>query len=165
MTFEVAALNQCLSQADAFLKSAISLIPEIHKQIDVQNATSLSGLDVTSSSKLSITTLSSVEKQLNEFISNMLSTLLLIPDNPEQGVLYLLTGVLNLVNKHFQWENTEIKFNLLASFLVIFGAVTQENFIYHINNGTQFHILNYFWFFSYFLNLSWVKWHFIWKWY
>ena len=144
MTFEVAALNQCLSQADAFLKSAISLIPEIHKQIDVQNATSLSGLDVTSSSKLSITTLSSVEKQLNEFISNMLSTLLLIPDNPEQGVLYLLTGVLNLVNKHFQWENTEIKFNLLASFLVIFGAVTQENFIYHINNGTQFHILNYF---------------------
>lgn len=135
---KVAALNQCLSQADAFLKSAISLIPEIHKQIDVQNAATLGGFDsVTNASKFTITTALTVERLLNEYISNMLSTLLLIPDNPEQGVLYLLTGVLNLVNKHYQWENTEIKFNLLANFLVILGAMTQESYIYHINSGMK----------------------------
>ena len=39
---QVALLNQCLSQADAFLKSAISLIPDVQKQIEAQHASGLS---------------------------------------------------------------------------------------------------------------------------
>ena len=39
---QVALLNQCLSQADAFLKSAISLIPDVQKQVEAQHAYGLS---------------------------------------------------------------------------------------------------------------------------
>lgn len=65
----------------------------------------------------------------------MLSTLLLIPDNPDQGVLYLLTGVINLINKHYTWENLEFKFNLLSNCLIILTSAKQENYIYHNKNG------------------------------
>jgi hypothetical protein len=76
-----------------------------------------------------------VEKFLNDYLSNLMSTLLVIPDNPEQGVLYLLTGVLNLIQKHFQWENLDIKFNLLCNSLVILGALKQDEYLYHIPDG------------------------------
>lgn len=79
--------------------------------------------------------MSTIEKYLNDYLSNMMSTLLLIPDSPEQGVLYLLTGVLNMINQ-FNWENEEIKFNLLSNSLVIFSALEQENYLHSINNGT-----------------------------
>lgn len=83
-----------------------------------------------------------VEKFLNDYLSNMMSTLLLIPDSPEQGVLYLLTGVLNMINQ-FNWDNLEIKFNLLANALVIFSALEQENYFYSVTNGIFFIILKY----------------------
>lgn len=78
--------------------------------------------------------MSMIEKYLNDYLSNMMSTLLLIPDSPEQGVLYLLTGVLNMINQ-FNWENQEIKFNLLSNSLVIFSALEQEDYLHLIENG------------------------------
>ncbi len=77
-----------------------------------------------------------IEKFLNDFLSNMLSTLLLVPDSPEQGVLYLLTGVINMINQ-YNWDNLEIKFNLLTNVLVIFSALEQENYMHSINNGNS----------------------------
>jgi hypothetical protein len=67
-------------------------------------------------------------------LCNLLNTLLLLPDNPEQGVLALLTGVLNLINEHIEWENLEFKFSLLADFCVILSAMKQETFLYHVHN-------------------------------
>lgn len=78
-------------------------------------------------------TMASIEKYLNDFLQNMMSTLVVIPDNPEQGVLYLLTGVLNLIEKHFAWENVDIKFSLLVKSLVALSALRQEEFLYHVN--------------------------------
>ncbi len=77
-----------------------------------------------------------IEKFLNDFLSNMLSTLLLVPDSPEQGVLYLLTGVINMINQ-YNWDNLEIKFNLLTNVLVIFSALEQENYMHSIHNGNS----------------------------
>ncbi|RNA42489.1 hypothetical protein BpHYR1_036590 [Brachionus plicatilis] len=120
---QTALINQCLSQADAFLKSAISLIPDIQKQIEMQQTALLNqsslNYDGSNLAKLSssMSSLSSIEKFLAEYVSNMMTTLLLIPDNPDQGVLYLLTGVVNLVLKNFQWDNKEVKFNILIEIL------------------------------------------------
>lgn len=79
--------------------------------------------------------MSIIEKYLNEYLTNMMSTLLILPDNPEQGVLYLLTGVLNLIDKHLTWENADVKFNLLANAIIILTALKQENYLYHIDYG------------------------------
>ncbi len=121
--------------ADAFIKSALSLIPEIQKQIDTQNSTTMSSFEAANPSKFFLTSMSAVEKFLSEYLTSMMSTLLLIPDNPEQGVLYLLTGVINLISKHVQWENEDIKFNLLANSMIALSAMSQTSFIYHLNNG------------------------------
>ena len=76
-----------------------------------------------------------VEQFLQDYLCNLLSTLLLIPDNPEQGGLYLLNGVLNVIQMHFPWENLEVKFNLLVNFVCLLSALKQENYIHHIPNG------------------------------
>lgn len=141
---QLAAKNQCLSQSDAFLKSAISIIPDIQKQLESQSMASLQtslALDshahhlTSKQSQSALSNQSNVERFLNDYLSNMMSTLLVIPDNPEQGVLYLLTGVINLIQKHFVWESTEIKFNLLCNSLVILGALKQDNYLYHMTDG------------------------------
>ena len=135
---QVAVLNQCLSQSDAFLKAALTLIPDIQKQIELSNAAhiSASSLNFDGNTRQLQSTMNSsvVEKFLNEYLLNMMSTLLIIPDNPDQGVLYLLNGVLNIITKHFNWENLEIKFNLLLNLLILLGAYKQENYLFEIEN-------------------------------
>jgi hypothetical protein len=79
--------------------------------------------------------MSIIEKYLNEYLANMMSTLLILPDNPEQGVLYLLTGVLNLIEKHLNWENVDVRFNLLVNVIIILTALKQEDYLYHIDYG------------------------------
>ena len=93
--------------------------------------------DNTSASRIqsSLAQMANTEKFLNEYLSNVMSTLLLIPDNPEQTVLYLLTGVHNIIDKHYNWDNKEIKFNLLTNLLVILSALKQEEYLHHLENG------------------------------
>ena len=76
-----------------------------------------------------------VERFLNEYLTNLMSTLLVLPDNPELGVLYLLSGVLNLINTRYAWENLEIKFNLLLNVIVVLSSLKQENYLHHVNFG------------------------------
>ena len=40
---------------------------------------------------------------LREFMPSLLSTLLVVPDNPEEGVLFLIKAALNTVNK-YEWD-------------------------------------------------------------
>ena len=118
-------------------------MPEIQKQMDsadVNPSSSTLTVDgvsgmVKSRSSSNPTSKAIIEKFFNDYLTNMLAQLLLTPDNPEQGVLYLLTGVQNLVSKYVSWENTEIKFNLLLNIVIVFGALKQENYLYHVDNG------------------------------
>jgi hypothetical protein len=128
----VALLNQCLSQADAFLKASLSLIPDIPKIIETSNQLNLiESLNI----KLNKITRSQIENYLNAYLTNILSTLILIPDNPDQGVLYLFNGLINLIQTHFEWENKEIKLNLMINSLCLLSSLKQENHLYHIPNG------------------------------
>ncbi|XP_053987502.1 VPS35 endosomal protein-sorting factor-like isoform X2 [Hylaeus volcanicus] len=111
---QVALLNQCLGQADACFKAALSLVPEMPKTIDIDGRQKSS------------------QAYLLSYLSNFLSTLLVVPDSPEHGVLYLMRGLLNAVQRCFE-ENALTKSYLYLRVLDLLSAVTQENYPYHVD--------------------------------
>ncbi|KAG8229039.1 hypothetical protein J437_LFUL007594 [Ladona fulva] len=82
-------LSLFLLSADACFKAALSLLPELPPTMDAFGEGS-SGKQRSS------------EPFLVSYLSQFLSTLLVVPDPPEQGVLYLLRGLLNVV-QHYSW--------------------------------------------------------------
>ncbi|XP_063972695.1 VPS35 endosomal protein-sorting factor-like isoform X1 [Diachasmimorpha longicaudata] len=111
---QVALLNQCLGQADACFKAALSLVPEMEKAVDVDGRTKNS------------------EPYLVSYLSNFLSTLLVVPDSPEHGVLYLMRGLLNVVQRCFE-EHSGMKQLVYLRVLDVLSAVTRENYPYHVD--------------------------------
>uniref|UniRef100_UPI003AAA9D70 VPS35 endosomal protein-sorting factor-like isoform X2 n=1 Tax=Centroberyx gerrardi TaxID=166262 RepID=UPI003AAA9D70 len=111
---QVALANQCLSQADAFLKAAVSLLPEVPRSISVEGK------------------LRSSESFLLDFINNFLSTLLVVPDHPEHGVLYLVRGLLNMVQDYTWEDNSDAKVRVYISALPLLAAMSQETYLYCI---------------------------------
>jgi hypothetical protein len=126
--------------ADAFLKAAISLIPDLPKILEANN---LNAIESNLTHAVAKTSVAAIEKFLYEYITNLLSTLILIPDNPEQGVLYLLNGITNVIQKHYQWENVEIKVNLLINVICLLCALKQEKYIYHVPNSKNWKIFSF----------------------
>uniref|UniRef100_A0A671MST5 VPS35 endosomal protein-sorting factor-like n=1 Tax=Sinocyclocheilus anshuiensis TaxID=1608454 RepID=A0A671MST5_9TELE len=111
---QVALANQCLSQADAFLKAAVSLLPEVPRTISIEGKQRSS------------------EPFLLDFINNFLSTLLVVPDHPEQGVLYLVRGLLNMVQDYTWEDNSDAKIRVYISALPLLAAMSQESYLYTI---------------------------------
>ncbi|XP_016889498.1 VPS35 endosomal protein-sorting factor-like [Cynoglossus semilaevis] len=111
---QVALANQCLSQADAFLKAAVSVLPEVPRSISIEGK------------------LRSSENFLLDFVNNFLATLLVIPDHPEHGVLYLVRGLLNMVQDYTWEENSDAKMRVYVSALPLLAAMSQETYIYSV---------------------------------
>lgn len=111
---QVSLLNQCLGQADASFKAALSLVPEMPKTIDVDGRQK------------------STEPCLLSYLSNFLSTLLVVPDSPEHGVLYLMRGLLNAIQRCFE-EHSLTKYYLYLRVLDLLSTYTQENYPYHVD--------------------------------
>ncbi|XP_069124492.1 VPS35 endosomal protein-sorting factor-like [Argopecten irradians] len=112
---QVALQNQCYSQADSCLKAAISLIPEVPKNLDLDGKARSS------------------EPFLVEFIYNFLSTLLAVPDNPDAGVLYLLRGLLNILQNYTWEQNQDTKVQVYTRVLAMLSATSQEVYLYHVD--------------------------------
>uniref|UniRef100_A0A3B3Y678 VPS35 endosomal protein-sorting factor-like n=1 Tax=Poecilia mexicana TaxID=48701 RepID=A0A3B3Y678_9TELE len=112
---QVALANQCLSQADAFLKAAVSVLPEVPRSISVEGK------------------LRSSESFLLDFINNFLATLLVVPDHPEHGVLYLVRGLLNMVQDYTWEDNSDAKVRIYISALPLLAAMSQETYLYSIH--------------------------------
>uniref|UniRef100_A0A3Q2YTV6 VPS35 endosomal protein-sorting factor-like n=1 Tax=Hippocampus comes TaxID=109280 RepID=A0A3Q2YTV6_HIPCM len=111
---QVALGNQCLSQADAFLKAAVSILPEVPRSISVEGK------------------LRSSESFLLDFINNFLATLLVVPDHPEYGVLYLVRGVLNMVQDYTWEDNSDAKVRVYVCAIPLLAAMSQETYLYTI---------------------------------
>nr|DBA20299.1 TPA: hypothetical protein GDO54_016007 [Pyxicephalus adspersus] len=112
---QVALANQCLSQADAFFKAAVSLIAEVPKTIIIDGK------------------MRSSEAFLLEFLNNLFSTMLVVPDHPEQGVLFLVRGILN-VTENYTWEdNIDDKVRIYSNVLHLLSALSQERYLYHVD--------------------------------
>ncbi|KAJ8318573.1 hypothetical protein KUTeg_003664 [Tegillarca granosa] len=128
MSGQVALLNQCCSQvclilydmyfsitADAFFKAAISVIPDVPRNVELEGKTRSS------------------EPLLTEYLYNFISTLLVVPDNPDSGVLYLLRGLLNIL-QNYNWEpNSDAKILIYTRVLAMLSASCQEKYIYHVD--------------------------------
>uniref|UniRef100_A0A8C8ZSB4 VPS35 endosomal protein-sorting factor-like n=1 Tax=Prolemur simus TaxID=1328070 RepID=A0A8C8ZSB4_PROSS len=112
---QVALANQCLSQADAFFKAAISLVPEVPKMINIDGKMRPS------------------ESFLMEFLCNFFSTLLIVPDHPEHGVLFLVRELLNVIQDYTWEDNSDEKIRIYTCVLHLLAAMSQETFLYHID--------------------------------
>ncbi|XP_045704809.1 VPS35 endosomal protein-sorting factor-like isoform X2 [Phyllostomus hastatus] len=112
---QVALANQCLSQADAFFKTAISLIPEVPKMISIDGKMRLS------------------ESFLLEFLCNFFSTLLIVPDHPEHGVLFLVRELLNVIQEYTWEDSSDDKIRIYTYVLHLLSAMSQETYLYHVD--------------------------------
>uniref|UniRef100_A0A6I8QAG6 VPS35 endosomal protein-sorting factor-like n=1 Tax=Xenopus tropicalis TaxID=8364 RepID=A0A6I8QAG6_XENTR len=112
---QVALANQCLSQADAFFKAAVSLVPDVPKTISIDGK------------------MRSSEPFLLEFLGNFFSTLLVVPDHPEQGVLFLVRGLLNVIEDYTWEDNSDDKVRIYTSVLHLLAALSQESYLLHVD--------------------------------
>ncbi|XP_078691603.1 VPS35 endosomal protein-sorting factor-like isoform X1 [Branchiostoma floridae x Branchiostoma belcheri] len=112
---QVAMVNGALTQGDAFFKAAIGLLPEVPRTIQVDGK------------------VRSTEPLLAEYINNFVSNLLVVPDNPDQGVLYLIRGLLNVLQNYTWEDNSDAKVRSYLSVTCLLSAMSQENYLYHVN--------------------------------
>lgn len=100
--------------ADACFKAALSLVPEMPKTIEMDGR------------------LKNSEPYLLSYLSNFLSTLLIVPDSPEHGVLYLLRGLLNVIQRYFD-EYSSVKCSLYLRVLDLLSVTTHDSYPYHVD--------------------------------
>ncbi|KAL0179884.1 hypothetical protein M9458_025326, partial [Cirrhinus mrigala] len=53
-------------------------------------------------------------------------------DHPEQGVLYLVRGLLNMVQDYTWEDNSDAKIRVYISALPLLAAMSQESYLYTI---------------------------------
>ncbi|KJE94840.1 hypothetical protein CAOG_005411 [Capsaspora owczarzaki ATCC 30864] len=111
---QVALANQALPQADAFFRAAVTLIPDIPKttEIDLKQR--------------------STEPILVSFLLEFLSTLLVVPDHPDHGKLYMVKGLINMIQT-YQWEeNGDGKIRVYMGILSLMASMHQTHYAYRI---------------------------------
>jgi len=113
---EVALVNQMIVQAEGFIKSAISLIPDVPHIIEVNNVRK------------------STEEDLSAYLRNLSSFLLLFPGHPKHGPFYLVQGMLNAVEAYQPWrEASQHAAQVYLGVLSLFCTYYQRSFPYHID--------------------------------
>ena len=56
-------------------------------------------------------------------------------DSPEQGVLYLLKGLVNVL-QNYTWEShLDNKAIVYMNIIILMSAGSQESFLYHVKKG------------------------------
>lgn len=75
----------------------------------------------------------SSEPFLLSYINNFLSTLLFVPDHPEQEPLYLIRGLLNVIQEYAWDPHGDTKALAYLNVLNLLAAMSQEQYLYHID--------------------------------
>lgn len=60
-----------------------------------------------------------------------------LQDHPEQGVLYLVRGLLNMVQDYTWEDNSDAKVRVYISALPLLAAMSQETYLYTIPKGNK----------------------------
>jgi len=118
LSAEVGLMNGMVVQSEAFIRAALSLVPEVPGQVILHSKTR------------------STDVQLVGYLQHLLSFLLLFPGHPKNGPFYLVHGLLNAVPKIVQWDQPQgslPKLQVYLSALQLFSAYGQTTFIYHID--------------------------------
>ncbi|XP_055343694.1 LOW QUALITY PROTEIN: VPS35 endosomal protein-sorting factor-like [Paramacrobiotus metropolitanus] len=109
---QVALANQCVGQVEALIKAAIQLFNSSKDELESF-----------------ATKMHPVHRIVIEFASDLLGLLLIVPDPPEQGMLYLVRGLMNSI----QGFDLEVRMALQLQLLVYCSAAEQEDYIYHVD--------------------------------
>jgi hypothetical protein len=107
---EVALSNGCLSQLETFLKTTIkelSLLPR-----------STEGHDGS---------LINLESSFSTTCSSLMTLLLVTPDHPDHEILYLLKGLLNMI-EHHDSQTSDLKAKLYLKLLTFLSWASQETY-------------------------------------
>ncbi|KAJ8925622.1 hypothetical protein NQ315_009466 [Exocentrus adspersus] len=106
---QVALFNQCLGQADACFKAALAMIPTLEDAP------------------------AKAEAFLISYIKTFLSTLLVVPDNPEKGVLSLTRILLNVL-REFEWNKQNCGLGTIyVNVIDMLSVMAQEVYPYHVD--------------------------------
>uniref|UniRef100_A0A914W6I6 Uncharacterized protein n=1 Tax=Plectus sambesii TaxID=2011161 RepID=A0A914W6I6_9BILA len=116
----VALLSNCLPQADALLKAAISLIPDLPTTMTTGASTSRK---------------KSAEPMVVELVSELMSLLLVVPDSPEQQQpLYLFKGLMNAVRRYSWTADSDYKSIVLLRSLGWLSTAAQAEYPFHVES-------------------------------
>ncbi|XP_020813657.1 UPF0505 protein CG8202 [Drosophila serrata] len=112
---QLALQHLCLGQADACFEAALNLVNELPAAtVDFEGKPR------------------SLERFLVTYLCNMLATLIVVPDSPEQGVLYFLRLLLDVVGRHeFKADSTAPSIIYLHCLDMLY-VQSLEKFPYHI---------------------------------
>ncbi|XP_052836673.1 VPS35 endosomal protein sorting factor-like isoform X3 [Drosophila gunungcola] len=112
---QLALQHLCLGQADACFEAALQLVNELPAAT----------VDFDGKPR-------SLERFLVSYMRNLLATLIVVPDSPEQGVLYFLRLLLEVVGRHeFKANSTAPSIIYLHSLDMLY-VQSLEKFPYHI---------------------------------
>lgn len=129
---QVALQNGCLGQADACFEAALNLIVELPRN----------WTETTEWSEPTTTATAALQQQrtsdayLVGYLCSFLATLLVVPDSPERGVLYLPRKLLQCVDRAVVWDATTTTTGGCAAVylaaLDMLTAAAQETYPYRI---------------------------------
>lgn len=123
LTGQIALLNACLGQADACFETGLKSITQLPKQIEIDGK------------------VKSLESYLISYLETFLSTLIIVPDSPDMGVLYLLRLLIEESQKYgFQ---TDSLITIYLCVLDTLSIMSQETYPFHIENGKFFVSFNF----------------------
>lgn len=115
-TGEVALANLCLGQADACLEAALNLLPELPRTLEVDGRSRSS------------------EFYIQSYVLKFLSLLIVVPDSPEQGVLYLLRLLIEKI-KEINFDSTQMGLaTIYLNILDMLSSCAQDVYPYHFPN-------------------------------
>lgn len=79
----------------------------------------------------------SLERYLVSYLCNMLATLIVVPDSPEQGVLYFLRLLVDVVGRHEFKSDSTARVTIYLHALDMLYVQSLEKFPYHIQGGKE----------------------------
>jgi len=117
LSAQVALNNQMTMQAEAFIKGAMKLIPDLPETFTVGGK-----------SRELVSTL------LVEYVGNFCGVLLCIPGHPDHGPFYLVRGLQKSLERWKPWENDNSadKARVLLKILGLCCAYWQDRFLYRV---------------------------------
>lgn len=116
---QCAIQNGCLSQAEAMIKQAIRLIPEVPEKIDTVEGPQVDA-----------------DEFLGDYVAQLLNTLITVPDNPEQGPMYLMKSVVQALAERTYPDDSDVKSMTLVKCIAVLAATTQPTYLFQIPNVT-----------------------------
>jgi len=110
----VAIVNQALSQGESFFRSAVTQVAEVPQELDED------GENVRT------------EDRLVKYVIDLMSSLLLVPDDPEAAPLSLFRDLMEIVSK-YPWHSGAVSpVKIYSAAIPLLAAYSQPKYIYNV---------------------------------